>query len=468
MRNDWKSRAKQKAAEITRPARFATKPHTSPGTNPANGDGIPKPLAPPKDVLAYYDSGKKTYWARNVAMEWQELTQANLKLLLRANGFSTERLADNGLNYADDKLLKISQENGVHFAGPVAGFAPGLFEVSGSRVLVTRGPRMIAPKKGSWKTLGNLLAQLLGSQRKYFAAWIKWALRSLQAGPPWNPGQLLGIAGPPGCGKSLLQQLVTLMLGGRAAKPYRYMIGETQFNSELFGAEHLMIEDEPSSNDLRTRRHFGAQIKNMTVNKEQSFHGKGRNALTLQPFLRLSITLNDEAESLMVLPPLDADLRDKIILLRANPVTFPFPSKQFPTNQHYWAQLVSELPAWHYYLANWEIPEDMQDQRFGVVGFQNEDLLFEVDSLSPELKLWQLVEASGIMGDLTGHWEGTAIELERELRSRDRSGEVGRLLSFNTASGVYLSRLRSKRPDEVSQRKERGNRTVWTLKRGTR
>jgi len=35
------------------------------------------------------------------------------------------------------------------------------------------------------------------------------------------------------------------------------MIGATTFNSELFRAEHLMIEDEVFSRDLRHRRSFG-------------------------------------------------------------------------------------------------------------------------------------------------------------------------------------------------------------------
>jgi hypothetical protein len=37
----------------------------------------------------------------------------------------------------------------------------------------------------------------------------------------------------------------------------------------------------------------------------------------LKPFWRLSITLNDEPENLLILPPLDESLGDKIMLLRA-------------------------------------------------------------------------------------------------------------------------------------------------------
>ena len=63
----------------------------------------------------------------------------------------------------------------------------------------------------------------------------------------------------------MLQNILTVILGGRAAKPYQFMTGGTGFNSDMFGAEHLMIEDESPSTDMRARRAFGAQIKNMTV-----------------------------------------------------------------------------------------------------------------------------------------------------------------------------------------------------------
>lgn len=419
--------------------------------------------APPEDVLAYYDSGRKAYWSRNHAGEWQEYNASTLTLLLRKRGWSDKVYTDDGLSLAEEKMLKIAHEQGVHYAGPLAGFRPGVYEISGSRVLVTRGPKIIKPAAGAFPLLRSFFEQLLGEQRSIFFGWIKWALQSLRAGHPWNPGQMLAIAGPPGCGKSLCQQLITQMLGGRSAKPYRYMIGETSFNADLFAAEHLAIEDEPASTDLRTRRHFGAQVKNLCVNKEQSFHDKGKRALTLQPFVRLSITLNDEPESLMVLPPLDSDLKDKIILLRASPVDFPFPSKEFPDSQTYWRALLEELPHFMQRMKEWKIPAAMKDQRFGVRAWQNPELLWEVDALSPELKLWQLIEQSGIVNDNLPCWEGTASELETELRKGSHKEEAARLFSFNTACGVYLSRLRTKRPRQVVAEKGKNNSQKWTI-----
>ena len=93
-----------------------------------------------------------------------------------------------------------------------------------------------------------------------------------------------------------------------AAKPYLYMTGKTTFNADLFGAEHLMVEDEAESIDIRARRYFGAKIKEIAVNVDQHCHGKGKTALTLTPVWRMTLSLNDEPERMQVLPPASPEM----------------------------------------------------------------------------------------------------------------------------------------------------------------
>ena len=100
------------------------------------------------------------------------------------------------------------------------------------------------------------------------------------------------------------------------ASPYQYMTGMTPFNGEMFKAEHLVIEDNAASTDIRARRSFGSLLKTITVNDHQPCYAKGKQAVSLTPFCRLSISVNDEPENLMVLPPIDESIEDKLILLR--------------------------------------------------------------------------------------------------------------------------------------------------------
>jgi phage/plasmid-associated DNA primase len=112
------------------------------------------------------------------------------------------------------------------------------------------------------------------------------------------PGQALVLVGPANGGKSLLQDIVTAILGGRQAKPSSFMTGATHFNGHLAGAEHLRISDENPLTDIRSRRNLGAQIKNICVEASQNIEDKHRTAITFKPFWRLSISLNDEPENL--------------------------------------------------------------------------------------------------------------------------------------------------------------------------
>jgi len=426
---------------------------------------IAPPPAPKLDpnVLAYFDTFRGGYYVPNAFREFMPVPVETVKNFLRTKGYNKDRFAQSSLNEIEDKILSITLKDCVHFAGPLGGYLPGLYDISGCRVLVTHGPRFITPKRGGWPWLRDLLKQLLGKQNVYFLAWVKWALESIRRGSPWSPGQMLAVAGPPGCGKSLLQGLITPMLGGRVAKPYKYMVGDTPFNSEMFGAEHNMIEDEVASHDPRDRRKFGAAVKSLVVNKEQFIHGKGKTAITLTPFLRLTMTLNDEPEALLALPHLDGDVKDKIMLIHARETKLPFPSEKFPTSQCYRAALQSELPAFLYDLLRWEIPEEIRDQRYGVVSYHHPELIREVDDLSPELKLMGLIELHGLLDGELGCWTGTAQELERDLRTRDKTGEPQRLFSYNSACGQYLSRLRTKMPERISFSTASGNRKIWTI-----
>lgn len=411
----------------------------------------------------YYDSGSKTFWARNARAEWVNYTTSSIKLFLRAHGFSQNLHLSNGLTQIEHEFCRIQLEQDIHYAGPLAGFNVGYYEMGGRRVLVTRDPVLITPAKGNAATLDAFLDQLLGEQAIWFHGWMRAALQARHAGPPFRPGQVLVLAGPPGCGKSLLQSLVTEILGGRSQKPYRYLTGQTPFNSELFEAEHLQIEDEAATTDLRTRKTLGANLKNLCVNEQQSCHPKGRPALSLCPFWRVTVSLNDEPESMMVLPPLDSDLRDKFILLRALPTKLPFDAEKIAERKAFRDTLSAELPAYLQSLRTWKVPRKMIDQRYGIKSFADAELVRALDDLAPEMRLWSLIESLGVIGLDPGCWEGTATELERRLRELDKSKEVDRLLTFHTACGVYLSRLAQKRPELVQKGRGPEHSTRWLI-----
>ena len=432
-------------------------------TTPASSD---TPAAKPKaskEPLAYIDSAKNGYWTKNARGEYIPTAESSLRRILKYQHF--QDIDDKVLQIAkiDKMLIELQQEHDVAFAGPIAGYRQGLHEICNQRVLVTTGPRLMKWTEGPFPLFQKLIDELLGDKKGIFFAWLKCGLRSLYSGAPFRPGQMLALAGPAGCGKSLLQNLLTEMFGGRSAKPYRYMVGDTSFNSDLFQNEHLMIEDDVASTDLRIRRHFGSQLKNMIANEVQSLHRKSRDALSMSVFWRVTITVNDEPENLMVLPPIDESLRDKITLLRARPATFPYGKDDIPGRNSYRASLSKELPHFMHWLRSYRIPDRLLNQRYGVAAYQEPELLRELEDLAPETKLWTIINDLRIWGIDNEPFEGTAAELEKMLLEKDKLGQVRSVLSYNSACGVYLKRLMIRYPNRISEKRSHSHGRIWAI-----
>ena len=341
------------------------------------------PLGP-----VYFDPGGKCYWVENSRGDWIGINESNLIRRLKAAGFSARRGDGQLISDADRKLIDIQTDCDVAYAGPLAGYFRGPHEVCGQRILVTASPHVIQPIEGAWpiieKLLDNLLIDEVADQRPYLFGWLKFSRESLQSGVS-RPGQALVLAGERECGKSLLQKIITEAVGGRVAKPYRYMTGGTDFNGELFAAEHLSIEDELSSRYVTKRRAFGARIKEFTVNEVQSFHPKHRQAMSLTPLWRLTISVNDEPENLLILPPIDESIADKLMLLRASKKPMPMSTKTATEKKVFWSTIMAEMPAFLDAVENFVVPADLKCERFGIRTFHHPLLLRCVDELSPEM-----------------------------------------------------------------------------------
>jgi hypothetical protein len=228
------------------------------------------------------------------------------------------------------------------------------------------------------------------------------------------------------------------------------MSGRTAFNAELFGAEHLMIEDEAASTNISARRDFGARIKDFTVNTVQSCHAKNRQAISLEPFWRVSVSLNDEPENLLILPPFDESLIDKVILLKVSKAPLPMPTHTQKEREEFLQTLCAELPAFLGLLTRWEIPEHQKCERFGVRHFHHPELLEALNDLAPETKLMALIELAFQEGTFAeSGFDATAEQLQMLLLASPHSCEAKRLLDWTNALGTYLGRLAKRHPDRV-------------------
>lgn len=445
-----------------------------------NGDaGAPLPDGAGFDVAGVCDS-LSLYWLNGTdryfrpapdGRIWLETTAADLRRKLKTEGIATRPADGSVCGDLDRCLVFINERRALDYAGSLAGWSAGVYQMGESRVLVKDSPRIIEPGPGDWPTVRGLVEGLLKlpgcDQTPYFYGWLKVAYESLRAGERRH-GQALVLVGPSDCGKSRLQHhVITPLLGNRSADPASYMFGRSDFNAELAGAEHLLIEDPPSATDIQSRLYFGERLKAFAVNDASRIHRKNRDAASLPAWWRLSVSLNDDPEKLKVLPPLSPDLRDKLMLLKAQRCEEFW--AQFSAEEDHFAafrdRIAGELPAFASFLLGYEIPADIRARRFGVEAFQHPEIWGAVYEAEPESVLCMMIDAVIFAEGRPDAWGwGSSLALEKELKAGEYETEARKLFSYPTACGVYLRKLAGRFPDRFeSVHKRTGN--LWLIRR---
>jgi hypothetical protein len=419
----------------------------------------------------FYHGREGSYWREDSRSGWIKINETSVRLFVADHGYAKKN--DGSVNSeADECVMRVQAEQNVVYAAPLAGYDAGSYDMNGKTILVTEGPKRIVPKAGEWPTLARLFEGMFVDgevdQRSYFYGWLKSGLATFRSGT-WRASQMLALAGDAGSGKSLTQNLITELFGGRCAKPYQFMRGGTEFNSQLFSGEHLMLEDESESVDMRSRRHFGAMMKTLLCGRDQNCHGKNREAVMLRPLWRMSVSLNFDPERLLVLPPLDDDVCDKIIALKVVNHEMPMRTETEAEKERFWQTLVSELPAFAAYLETWNVPEDLRDERYGIRAFQHAEIVERLNATSSEIRLLELIDLTLFRNQFERRaWVGSAAELERRLTDEQSAfrDEARRLLNWNAACGSYLGRLEKCREGHhagrVASRLIHGRRE-WTI-----
>lgn len=433
--------------------------------------GSPETSAPPFD--AYYEVNRRLYLARNAGGRWLPFEEGQFKKRLRKAGVRAKAHEGENLAPADQALLCLQDHRDVNYAAPLAGRTSGFYADNGMRYLVTESPNFIMPEKGEWPILRALLQNLFvrnepthgDSQWHTVLTWLQGSVEALRA-EMTKEAQALALAGPPQSGKSLLQRLITHLFGGRECKPFLFLSGRTPFNAELFEAEHLALEDEHMSRRLPDRLALGAAVKGIVANEAHSCHRKKCTPITLRPFWRLTLTLNDEPEALLVLPPLDEHVADKILLLRASRFPLPMPTTTKDERAGFWRCLMGELPAFlHFLLHEYQPPDAFRDARYVVAAWHHPALTEALHELSPSAALLALIDQLAPWVTTNGEWEGTAEELRAQLFQQSSTApDARRLLEWPQACGNYLASLAKKHPERVQPHRTATAR-LWIIRR---
>lgn len=419
---------------------------------------------------AYYEAPKKQYWICDPNGVWFQVNGEAVIQRLEALGYNAKPPKGKKFSEADRELERVRMENHIMYAGPVAGHQPGLKQSNGGKYLITRGPKLVTPAEGDWSDIRKLGLRLFGDEQwERVLGWSQNAIRGLYRGG-CRRGQILVLAGPPGCGKSFWQnRIITPMLGGRFAKPVQFMTGGTTFNADLIASEHLMLEDEISRTDLKSRNAFGSAIKGFTVNTAQRVHGKGDNGFSVDSSHWMTMSVNDEPENLGILPPLEHSIVDKLMLLWCRvAINDEWPGNKQEIDRLHHA-VVDQMPAFiHYLTESHKIRGEIAHERYGVKAFLHQELVDRINGMSPEAELEYLIDVN---------WSQLAAEKKtltmssREIRqhlleNQNLCRQADKVVGYRDACGNLLAKLAEQNPEKFKKPhpsdRPRLWRVIWT------
>lgn len=321
----------------------------------------------------------------------------------------------------------------------LSGYPDGMHTLeSGEKVIVRTGPKLVESMNVPWPHIRALIHNQLDlspdggvDQTDYFHSWCKVSAESIRAGKPgqWRAGHAMILTGPAGCGKNRLQeQVITPLLGGygRYADPSKLLFQVDEFNSEVFKAEHWMMSEIPTpSQKTVDRTALAEKIKQTVANPSQRMRLMREDPWKVSPFIRLTISVNNNPDKLRSLPPMTGDFKDKVLIFDCKWAPLPGLVSNSIEDQRAWRELMAaELPGYLWWLLNeWQIPDKLltyddgrSATRFGFREFHAKCITEELHEDTPQAQLMNLIDAAELSrGSDAGPWshdDGGGAEVE--------------------------------------------------------
>lgn len=360
--------------------------------------GITPPSDPAKlaaQLPIYYTSSDSKFHFVQADGRFGSLPYHGLDAAVRASGVKFP--AKDAHSFVESVRAEIIKNNGVDLAVTLAGHPAGPVTLKdGTRLLITKGFKMICPEEGDPGPMLDFLWNFCGKredQYLYLLSWLQIAvvngLRCMEVGVEkarLRPAQLLAIVGPPGAGKTLLVTLISELFDGTLMNPYPAFSGATGFKGDLASAVLLVMDDSAESVRAEARHKLAKNIKEFLVVSQRRFEAKFKDGFSAPTFQRVIMLGNED--SLGVFPAPEPDFLDKYALLRAYSSKDVSAIRDDDEKEAWMERYRKSLPAFaHYLVHEFKIPEEMVDSRYGVKAYKDPDLLNELSNADTDHEL---------------------------------------------------------------------------------
>lgn len=380
----------------------------------------------------YWFNGRQFFKLMNGTTK--QIPREQLVLELRQRGFKVKVKKGEFISEVENAIIMISNQNRIDEIAPmVFRRDERIVKYNGVSILNSASVEAIEPADDGdftkWPFLNGFFDQFFEDTtnirtKYYFFAWLQRFYKAFLNNRE-DQGQACILVGPAKRGKTLMSNLIISKLVGGFADASDYLSGGTKFNKELGGAAAWVIDDTVSAASFQDQRKATELIKRGVANPKIQFMAKYADSVTIPWAGRIILSLNDDPNSMSVIPTMDSSNRDKLMAFKVNQKPFNFPPKR-----ELQATINEELPYFARFLLDWKPPEEvLDDDRFGVKSFIDKSISYAAYDNSSRSQVAELIDyfakACREQNTEIKEWRGTITEFQVALHTYNNGRSLG-------------------------------------------
>lgn len=393
----------------------------------------------------WWHPDSNTYFRKKPNEEIEPVkTLHDLNLHLTVKGLSDEKEKGEILTEIQTAIHTVQMYRAVDAVTPWIYLPRGVVTHNGRRHLNNSRVVPIAPDPEPHKWgegfpfIANYYLEAFGhEQTRYLCAWLAHIYSAAIAGRQVQSLALI-VAGPQDSGKTAnINAIVGPLLGGHRDAS-SYLRGKDQFNSTLLDCPIWTVHDGADGGTLRDRGEYSQILKRTVANREVHARAMHREGVDIRWGGAVVITVNDDPQSLRMVPILEIGIVDKLLGLICGKTRFNKSDEE----------IAKELPHFGAFLRDSGVPTDIAHHRFGLKPYVHPHLLEATRAESETVADEDVIDAWRDQyfkeNPTTPEWVGTPTKLLIAMDVSSVADIARRQFRSPTAMGMALARLRSR------------------------
>jgi hypothetical protein len=401
-----------------------------------------------------YYAGRPGYYRKFPDGNWRTQNKDEVAAyLLAAHNLNPARTAKNIPSELESAIFFLNQSKVVDGAMPLVFDKREVVPLSGFRFLNISRAKVLEPAAPAanvqWGTgfpwIADWLWKMFEPRRQlvYYLSWLKLFYEGARNGD-LQRGQALFIVGGTDRGKTLMNAIWIPHIMGGGSDAGSFLVHGREFNKSLCEVGHWHIDDAQAAANQGEHTKFTERVKKLIANPFMPYRPMYVDEVQVPFRGRLLVTLNSDPQSLLMIPDMDRNIQDKLMVLSLRPGTHSFKGNA-KTERTLW----DESPAFLRWLLQWKAPTHLVDEkhRFGMKTFIHTEVRetaamtgYDSDILGVMEILWETDDELVECAKKGVPWETTASNLIATIATHPAAHRLLTGLTVRT-TGMRLSKL---------------------------